>query len=252
MKRFWKNSITLSAAGLAFLASVWAIAYFAVGNEYVLPSPLQTLKAGVKLLGKSFFYVAFFATLFRAAIAFFIALVSGGIFAVVAYLFPSFEKFLRGIVAVLRALPTMAVLLFILVGTSHYTAPVIIGVLTLFPLLYTATYSSLCGVDRGLLEMCDVYRVPAVKRIRRLYLPYALPKLAREGIAAFSFSLKLTVSAEVLAFTYKSIGGLLQEASLAAEVAQMTAMTLLICFIGLALEFLLGWALGRWEEKVCA
>ena len=252
MKRFWKNSITLSIAGLGFLAAVWAVAYFAVGNEYLLPSPWQTLKAGVKMLGKGYFYTAFFATLFRAALAFFLALLLGGGFAVAAYLLPSVEKFLRGIIAVLRALPTVAVLLLILVGASPLWAPVIIGSLTLFPLLYTAAYSSLCGVDRALLEMCKVYRVPVRKRVKCLYLPHALPKLAREGVAAFSFSLKLTVSAEVLAFTYKSMGGLLQEMALSAEVALMTALTLFVCLLGLAIEMGLGWALKRWEEKRCA
>ena len=197
MKRFWKNSITLSVAGLVFLAAVWVVAYFAVGNEYVLPSPWQTVKAGVKMLGKGYFYTALFATLFRATLAFFIALLLGGGFAVAAYLFPSVEKFLRGIIAILRA-------------------------------------------------------VPARKRVKYLYLPHALPKLAREGVAAFSFSLKLTVSAEVLAFTYQSMGGLLQETALSVEVALMTALTLFVCLLGLAIEVGLGWALKRWEERQCA
>ena len=197
MKKLWKNSIVLSLLGLAFLVFVWGVAFLAVKDAYVLPSPWETVKQAVKLLGKGYFYAAFFATLGRAVLGFAIACVLGVGLAVLAYVLPTLEKLLRGVVAMLRSLPTMAVLLLVLLGVSYAFAPVIIGVLTLFPLMYTATYSSLCGVDRKLLEMSEIYRVPLKKRVMNLYLPTAFPKIVAEGVAALSFSLKLTVSAEV-------------------------------------------------------
>ena len=62
------------------------------------------------------------------------------------------------------------------------------------------------------------------------------------GIA--SFSLKLTVSAEVLAFTSRSLGGLMQEANISAEIAQMMALTLAVCLLGIAIDAI-GNALGE-------
>ncbi len=252
MKKFFKNTIFLSVCGLAAVVVAWAIACAIIQNEYVLPSPWATAKAAGGLLGRGGFYWALLSTLGRAALAFFVALVLGVGLAVIAYLYPSFEKFLRGIVAVLRALPTMAVLLLILLGVSHAFAPVIIGGLTLFPLLYTAAYNALSGVDKDLLEMSRVYRVPVSVQIKKLYLPSALPALFREGVAALSFSLKLTVSAEVLAFTYRSIGGWMQEANLGYEIAEMTALTAIVCLLGVLIEVLGVWLVKAWEERRCA
>lgn len=247
MKKVWKNTLFLTGAGIVSLVAAWAIACLAVGNEYVLPSPWLTLQKVGELLGNGGFYIAFLSTLGRAALAFLLAFLVGGGLALAAYLFPSFEKFMRAIVAVLRALPTLAVLLLILVGASHAFAPVVVGALTLFPLLYSSTLSALQGVDKATLEMCDVYRVPSRVRVRRLYLPIALPRLLSDGIAVFSFSLKLTVSAEVLAFTYRSLGGWMQEAALAAETATVAALTLFVCLVGVLVETL-GSALAKRRE----
>lgn len=252
MKKLWKNTIFLSAAGIAFLILVWVIAYFAVGNQYVLPSPWETVGKAGELLGRKAFYVAFLGTLGRACLAFLIAFVLGVGFALIAYLYPTFEKTLRGIVAILRSLPTVAVLLLILLGVSYAFAPVMIGILTLFPLLYTASIAALSSVDRDLIELSNVYRVPLMERVKKLYLPCALPALLCESVAALSFSLKLTVSAEVLAFTYQSLGGLIQEANLAAEAETALLLTLIVCAVGIVLESVGLFLLRRWEERRCA
>ena len=231
-----KNTAILSAASVVFLLVVWGIAYFAIGNQYLLPSPWETLKAAVSLLGTGGFYAAFFSTIGRAVVAFLLALIFGVGLALVAYLYPAFGGILRIPVAILRSMPTMAVLLLILVGVSPTIAPIVIGVLTLFPLLYTSAHSALLAVDKELLEMCDVYRVPTAVRIQKMYLPCALPKLRSEGLAALSFALKLTVSAEVLTFTYQSVGGWIQESALAVETSTMMALTLLVCLVGGVIE----------------
>ena len=251
MKKLWKHTLFLASAGILSLVAAWAIACVAIGNEYLLPSPWTTLQKAGELLCVSSFYIAFLGTLGRATLAFLTALLFGGGMGLIAYLYPSFEKFMRGIVAVLRALPTMAVLLIILVGVSHAFAPVAVGALTLFPTLYSSALAALRGVDRQTLEMCDVYRVPLQTRVRRLYLPIALPRLLSDGVAALSFSLKLTVAAEVLAFTYRSLGGWMQEAALAAETASVAALTAFVCLIGVVIEMLGGEIERRWGVEKC-
>ena len=256
MKKVLKNTIFLSVCGLVTVVVAWVIAYLIVQNDYALPSPLATAVAALGLLGQSGFYLALLSTLGRAALAVVAAFGFGVGLAVVAYLDPSFEKFLRGIIAVLRALPTMAALLLILLaaeelGVSEYLPPVVIGVLTLFPILYTAAYSALSGVDKDLLEMSRVYRVPTLVQVKKLYLPTALPVLCREGLAALSFSLKLIVSAEVLAFTSQSIGGWMQTANVGYEIAEMMALTVIVCLLGVLIEVLGVWFTKVWGAKRC-
>ena len=72
--------------------------------------------------------------------------------------------------------------------------------------------------------------------LKVLYLPQVLPKAVASSGAALSFALKLTVSAEILAVTFQSLGGLMQEAKLSAEIATLTALTLLVCLVGVLIE----------------
>lgn len=239
MKRNWAKIAKASLptlGGVVFLLAVWAVCYAVIGNEYLLASPWESLKAALSLLGKGGFYIAFFATLLRAFAAFFLSFLAALPLAAFAFAFPAFGRFLTPLIACFRALPTLAVLLILLVFLGGNGAAVAVGVTALLPMLYTAFSHALAGVDGKLKELCRVYEVPLWKRIKGLYLPHALPKVVSECGAALSFALKITVSAEILAATFQSVGGWMQEARLSAELATLTALTLLVCLTGVVLE----------------
>jgi NitT/TauT family transport system permease protein len=108
-------------------------------------------------------------------------------------------------------------------------------------MLYAGMSAALSQVDGELLEMSRVYRVPMKRRILQLYLPSVSPYVLREAGAAVSFSLKLVVSAEVLANTYKSLGGMMQDAKLFQEMPTLFALVALTFLFGLVLELIGEW-----------
>ncbi len=247
---FLKN-IVWSLAALVFLWAAWLLAHAVAANDYLFPSFADSMRAAGRLLTNPAFWRAFGATFLRTLTAFAVSFVPALVLAVAAYLLPPLGKFLAPIVSVLRSLPTMAVLLVILVWTTPGTAPVVVAFLALFPMLYAGMSAALAAVDGELVEMSRVYKVPLGRRIRELYLPAAAPYVCRESAAAFSFSLKLVVSAEVLANTYRSLGGMMQEASMYVEMPALFALTLTVLITGFALEGLgalaAGLAAGRAE-----
>ena len=213
-----------------FLFVVWWIAYAWIGNGYLLPSPKATLKTACLALGEKSFYTAYFSTILRALIAFFISFILAGIFAVIAYTVRSFSQLFAPIIAFLRGLPTMAVLLMILLWSSAKIAPIIVSYLVLFPMLYSTFFTALSETDEGLLEMCKVYKIKTKEKICKLYLPSIAPYVCKEGTACLSFGLKLIVSAEIMSNTFQSLGGKMQTASLYGEIPTLFALVL-ICFI---------------------
>ena len=56
------------------------------------------------------------------------------------------------------------------------------------------------------------------------------------------------ISAEVLANTYKSLGGLMQEARLYAEMPRLAALTVVAVLVGLIIEFVF-YGIGRLTFK---
>ena len=242
-KQRWKKigNIILKNAlwaflSVAFVFGVWGIFYWKVGNDSFLPSPWAALKEVGGLLLDGVFWKAFFGTFGRSILAFFISFVLGVGLALIAYTVAWFRKLMRGVTAVIRALPTLAITLCLLLLVLPSRAPVVVACMALAPMLYHSALNALDGVDGKLIETCNVYRVPMKKRILGLYLPTAAPYILKESAAAVAFSLKLTVSAEILALTAKSLGSMMQQAQMFEEMPTVFALTIISVFVACVLE----------------
>ena len=245
----WKNVIQTLAA-IAFLLAVWFVAYFAVGNELLIPPISDSLKEVGALLVSGGFWKGLLMTLLRALFAFAISFVLAVIFAVIAYLYPSFGSFLSPLVSVLRSMPILAVLLILLSFLNAGQAPIAVAFLSLFPMLYAGILAALSGVDKHLIEISRVHGTPVWRRVTAIYLPLSAPYVLKESAAALSFSLKLIVSAEVLANTAKSLGGMMQDAKVYAEIPQLFALVGVAFFVGLLLETAVGLIASAVEKRV--
>ncbi len=250
MKKLIVKRIGQTAAAIAFLLALWALAYFCVGNELLVPSLSDSFFSLGDLLGNSRFWGSFSYSLLRAVEAFGISLLAAGIFAVVAYLLPSLSAFFAPVVAALRSLPAVAALLVLWVVLGAARAPVAVAFLSLFPMLYTAILSALKSVDRQIIEVARVQGTPVYRRIFALYLPLISPSLLREGGGALAFSLKLVVSAEALAGTTKSLGRLLLEAKAYSELPTLFALVVVAFVVGLAIELFFNGLAALAEGKI--
>lgn len=236
-KNVWS---TLLFGALAFLAlfALWAAAYVFTGNSLLMTSLKETFKAMGGILRDKAFYTAYFSTLARVFKAFLISVLPAAVLAVAAYACVPARKLAAVFVSALRSLPTMAILLMILVWSTPKKAPVIVAFLSLFPMLYTGFLSALFSIDEKYKRVCKVFCVPWHKRVFGMYLPQIAPQALRESAGALAFSVKLVVSAEVVANTFKSMGGTIQEAKIYLDMPRMFALTLLVVLTGLILETL--------------
>lgn len=252
MKRFkiQKNFI-FSLFSVVFLWLFWLIAYFIVRNDYLLPSVWDTLRETGRLMGTGEFWRAFGGTLLRTLVAFALSLVSGTGLAVTARLFTGVRAFFAPVVSVLRSLPTVAVILVILLWTSPAVAPVIVSMLVLLPAVYSAALSALDEVQEEYGELIRAFRVGKARSAVKLYLPLAAPPVLGQAGGIFSLGLKITVSGEVLASTYRSLGGMMQEAKMYVQMPALLALTLVTVLTGFLLEGLCRLAcrlLVRWRR----
>ena len=245
---------------LAILAmwAVWLIAYAVVGNDYIVPSFADTMRRLGELLTESFFWRSFGMTLARAVEGWLLAFGCAVVGIAVGALSEKFRFFLGPFVAVVRVIPTLAVTLMLLLWSSANTVPVIVTFMMLFPVSYAQLGAAYRAVDVQLLEMADVYGLSRTDRIFRIAVPQMLPALFSQAGPNLSLAIKVAVSAEVLARTYISMGGILADANGTLEIARMFAVTLVLLISGGLIEFALGhltritdrWTHGRGKEGV--
>ncbi|MDE5943700.1 MAG: ABC transporter permease subunit [Clostridia bacterium] len=238
-KRFFikrKLDIICSVGALVLIALVWVIAYYSVKNEYIIPSFGDTVKSFFNCLGQKTFWTAVGFTFLRTAVGFIISFALALLCAALSACSKIFSAVLKPFMVILRTLPTLAVILILLIWTTPKTAPVIVTVLVLFPMIYSQITAAIGGIDEGLKEMAEVYDISRKDRLFKIYLPSACPNVLSQTGADISLGLKIMISAEVLASTYKSLGNLMQAARLYLDTPRLAALTFAAILIGFIVE----------------
>lgn len=215
---------------------VWIIAYYSVKNDYLIPSFTDTMASLWDCLASGGFWLAFANTLGRTFLAFAISFALAAAIAIPAVLSKAVRAFVNPVMSFLRTLPTLAIILILLIWTNPKVAPVIVTVLILFPMIYSQIIASAGGIDEGLSEMARVYNLSRRDRILKIYLPLISPNILSQTGANISLGLKVMISSEVLANTYKSLGGMMQTAKLYLEMPRLAALTIVAVVIGLILD----------------
>lgn len=223
-------------AVITIVLAIWYFAALAADSEFILPAPFATLKRLVLVLGERGFWTAFGSTLGRAIFAFAVSFVIALVLALISHFFRPLGRLLSPLVSVLRALPTMAVVLLLVIWAGAKKAPVIVTLMVLMPTMYAAIAEALDNVERDVLDMAKIDGANRFNLAVRFCLPLAAPLASRSVAACVSLGLKLTVAAEVLASTAGSVGMLMQLSRIYFEVADLIALTVLTVTAALILE----------------
>ncbi len=222
------SPILYPLASIAFMLLVWHLMFLRVGSEFVFPSIGATLKSIWQYLSNGAFWLALLSTLGRVFSCFAISLLCAIAIGVLAKFAPAIGKILAPVIALFRSAPTVAVMVMLILLVEEPTiVPIIVGLLVVFPMLYASVTASIDQVDKGLVEMCSLYNVPKWQQLKTVYLPTVAPYLLCELPATLSFTVKLIISAEILSYSYQSIGGLIQSANVYQEMASLFALTIL-------------------------
>ena len=233
-KKYQNALLSLTAIVALWLA--WIVAYYIVRNEYVLPSFWDAFAEMGRILTDASFWRAFWNTFLRTLWAFLASMALGIVMAVCAHLVKGLRAFFAPIISVVRTVPTMAVILMLLLWTTPNMVPVIVSALVLFPAVYAAALAALDEVGENSGELPRAFRVPLLRRIGKMYLPLAAPVMLKQAGGIFSLGLKVVISGEVHASTYRSLGGMMQDAQMYLNMPRLMALTLLVLLMGFALE----------------
>lgn len=233
-KKYQNALLSLTAIVVLWLA--WIVAYYIVRNEYVLPSFWDAFAEMGRILTDASFWRAFWNTFLRTLWAFLASMALGIVMAACAHLVKGIRAFFAPIISVVRTVPTMAVILMLLLWTTPNMVPVIVSALVLFPAVYAAALAALDEVGENYGELTRAFRVPLLRRIGKMYLPLAAPVMLKQAGGIFSLGLKVVISGEVLAGTYRSLGGMMQDAQMYLNMPRLMALTLLVLLMGFALE----------------
>lgn len=243
-------NLILPVLTVACILIIWSIASTFVDSEYILPSVSQTLVALVNLLGQQKFYTAFLLTLLRSVIAFAVSFIIASVCAFLACKKRCAERVILTVMSILRALPTVSIVLLLLFWTNSQVAPVVVTMLVVLPTTYTYLKSALDSVDKTTVEASMVDGADKLQSFIKVEYPQIAPAVYSAMGSGLSLNFKLMVAAEVLSVTVKSLGNMLNMAKFNIEISNMLAMVIVAVLFGIIVEFvfnLISKKSGNWK-----
>lgn len=241
------GNVAYPVAAFAFVLAVWAIVAAVENIPVLFPSVGEVFRGFGGLLADGESWRAAGMTLGRITACFLLSLTFAAVLATAGTFFKPLHKFLRPIVTVLQAAPTMAVILLAVVWMDNTEVPILVGFLICFPLLYNICHSALDSVDGELLEMAKVYRMRPVDKLTGIYLPTVFPAVTEGARSAVSLCVKVVIAAEVLAQTRGSIGIAMQRDSVMFEIADLLAWVVFAIILSFVLEGITVGVKKLWE-----
>ncbi len=229
-------NLVLPLITIGCIILVWSVSAKVIGSEYILPSVTDTMRAFFGLFIDKKFYLNFSLTLLRSLIAFIVSFVLAGLCAFFAYKSKRVERVTLTIMSVLRALPTVAIVLLLLFWTNSQVAPVIVTMLVVMPTTYTHLKSAFSLIDKSVIEAGMVDGANKSQTLLKIELPLLAPAVYSAIGSGVSLNFKLMVAAEVLSATVKSLGSMLNTAKYDYELALMLAMVIAVVAFGIIVE----------------
>lgn len=246
IKRIVLNIVyPLLAIGL--IIAIWAIVGVIKNNPLVLPMPGVVIERFFELGSEAGFWSSVGASLLRTLICFITSFVLALLFASIAGIFKPLHKVLSPMVTILRAAPTVAVILIMYAFIGNDTMAIVVGFLIAFPIMYSAFYGAIVEVDKDLIEMANVYKVKPINKVLYIYLPSITPCLFDTSKSTISLSLKVVIAAEILTNVSMSIGGKVQVAYASFEIIYLLAWTIVAIVFSFVLEAILAILKKVWE-----
>ena len=251
MKKFSRLlNFLLPIIALLSVLLVWVVASAVVDSEYILPSVGQTVSALFSVLGRGEFYLAFLFTLLRSMIAFIISFTLAFVLSFFCVRNTIVRKVVEPIISVIRALPTIAVILLLLFWTNSKVAPVVVTLLVVLPTSYTHLISAFESIDKTAVEASLVDGADQKQSFTFVEFPQIAPAFFKAIGGGVSLNFKLMGAAEVLAQTANSIGYMLNASKVYFEIPTLMALVLVAVVFGVVVEFIfnkISFKLGEWK-----
>ena len=152
-------------------------------------------------------------------------------------------------VRVIRAVPVVSFILFVLLWTRRGLVPVVVSALMVLPVVWGNVSRGIRETDPRLLEQARALRFSRPKTVRLVYLPSVRPYFLSAVVTSLGLAWKSGVAAEVLCRPAWAVGTQIVQARDYLETPSLFAWTLVILLLSLTLEKLLSALLNRINRR---
>ena len=227
-------------------------AHFSAENGFlsvILPGPAAVLGTLIQLAGVPSFWQTALLSLVRVLAGLLAGTLLGALTAALTCASRWADVLLSPAVRVIRAVPVVSFILFVLLWTRRGLVPVVVSALMVLPVVWGNVSRGIRETDPRLLEQAGALRFSRLKTVRLVYLPSVRPYFLSAVVTSLGLAWKSGVAAEVLCRPAWAVGTQIVQARDYLETPSLFAWTLVVLLLSLALEKLLSALLNRINRR---
>lgn len=237
-KNKYERSITSLITAILLIIAVWSIISFSKNNDLIFPSVGKILSAAGNIISSRNFIKIMCFDLLRIMIAvmgsFIIALIITFIYIYKKSTFAFFKVYL----GYFKAVPVVALSIFIWLIFPSSVAPVIITFAVAVPIVTYGLVAAIDRMDSVLLDDLKMLNISKFQTITKVYIPYLAPFVLMTFMQAFGLSFKVMITSEYICQTNSSIGKTLYNARSNLDMDELLAWSIIIVLAVVAVEAL--------------
>lgn len=221
-----------------FWTALWDFASYKVGMKLVFPSPADTFARLFELMKTEEFYIHAANSLLGILKGFLIGALIGTVLGIVSAAIKGVDVLFSPLNTIIKATPVASFIILAFIWMENKDIPVLISVLMVTPIVWSALKTAIKTVDPELKEMTSAYKIPLIRRIRLLYIPSVLPSYLTALVTSMGLGWKAGIAAEVLCGSEKTLGNDLSVARRYLMVTDQFAYTAAIIILSVIMELI--------------
>ena len=230
--------------GALFCIALWEIIAIRADNSYFMPRVGETFEALKELLKSDGFAKYVLTSLSRVARGLLFGIFFGIILATVCHLVPFSDTFVSPLITVMKATPVAAIILILWFTLSNAELAVFVVFLMVTPIIWQNVYDGFKSISDEMREVCEIFEIPFLKRMRILVLPEIIKYLIPAVITSVGLAWKAEIAAEIM--TYSNIGQSIDDfKTLHLDTPSVFAWAVVIVVMSLILESIIKYLLRR-------
>ena len=230
---------------LAFWLLIWQAAAMIINDNFLIPTPLETLKALFVLGQTGQFYLAVLKSLLRIIIGYALGVTVGFLGGVIANKSPLFNDVTSPAIQVIKAVPVASFIILAFFWFKSDELPIFIAFLMVLPMVWSETLTALSSIDQKFIELARVYKLSPFKTFFKIKMPFITKTLLTTCLTALGFAWKSGIAAEIICRPQTALGTLLNDHKNYFDMPSVFALTVVVAALSIILEIVLKQAVRR-------
>lgn len=224
--------------GVIIIFIAWFVFSLIINNSLVLPSIKDVAVSLKHILITGNTYIILFKTFLKLFLVIILSLIVSLSLALLSSKAKGFESFLKPIMVLIKTIPIVAIILFLLISFGRNYSPYIMTALVVIPIMYEGLLTSINSINKELIDDVKTLSNTNWLVLKNFYIPLILNFVLMTFIQSFGMGLKVMIMGEFIAQPNGTIGYILQLERSSLNNSAILAWSIILIIIVLLIELL--------------